>query len=119
MKEIAINLKSFFSEFGIPAYVRTNVPQGVDLPYIAYDLVEPRWDTQANMSCQVYYPKNQLEGLLTKADQILAAIGEGLKITMPGGYLYLYLDLKSHMTDDYSESIYIALVMNAYHLPGQ
>ena len=119
MKEIAVNLKAFFGGFDLPAYVRENIPDEVELPYITYDLKEPRWDMPVNMSCQVYYPKNQLEDLLTKSDQILAEIGEGLKITMPGGYLLLYLDTRDRMSDEYSESVYISLVMNAYHLPGQ
>lgn len=118
MKETAVSLKSFFSEFGLPAYIRQNVPDEVELPYIAYDLTEPRWDEQGNTSCQVYYPKNQLEALLTKADEILAAIGEGVKITMPGGYLYLYVNSRDSMSDDYTQSIYIAMSINAYHLPG-
>lgn len=119
MKETAETLKSFFRGFGIPAYARNKIPDEVTIPYITYDLTEPRWNEQGNASCQVYYPKDQLEELLTKADEILSAIGEGVKIEMPGGYLCLYVDSRDGMSDDQSESIYIAMSINAYHLPGQ
>lgn len=121
MKETAAKLKLFFSGFGIPAYARQSVPEEVELPYIAYDLVEPRWDQQMNMSCQVYYPKNQLESLLDTADAVMAAIGEGKKIIMPGGYLVIYLaeQQAQTMTDEMTQSVYISLLVNAYHTPGQ
>ena len=121
MKETAAKLKLFFSGFGIPAYARQSIPDEVELPYIAFDLAEPRWDQQANMSCQVYYPKNQLEELLTKTDEVLLAIGEGIEITMSEGYLMLYLAEQQAqlMTDDWSQSAYISLLINSYHLPGR
>lgn len=72
------------------------------------------------MSCQIYYPKNQLEELLTKADEVLAAIGEGLQITMPEGYLMLYLaEQQAQMiSDDWTQSAYISLLINSYNTPG-
>lgn len=121
MKAAAAQLKLFFSGFGLPAYARENVPDEVTLPYIAYDLAEPRWDQQGNMSCQVYYPKKNLEDLLGKADEICSAIGEGLEITLTNGYLMLYPGhpLQQKMNDEYTESIYISLLINGYHQPGE
>ena len=121
MKAQAAQLKLFFSGFSLPAYARQSIPDTVTLPYIAYDLIEPRWDQQANMSCQVYYPKEQLEELLTKADEIKAAIGQGKQITLTNGYLMIYLDnvQDQTLTDEYSQSAYISLIINAYHLPGE
>lgn len=120
MKQVAAKLKLFFSGFGLPAYTRMNVPDEVELPYIAYDLIEPRWDRQANLNCQVYYPKNRVDELLTKADEIKAAIGYGLQITMPEGYIMLYLgELQGQqVTDEVSDSVIISLLINAYHQPG-
>ena len=120
MKQFAAKLKLFFSGFGLPAYARQSIPDEVNLPYIAYDLINPRWDQQANMTCQIYYPKNQLEELLTKADEVLAAIGEGLQITMPEGYLMLYLaEQQAQMiSDDWTQSAYISLLINSYNTPG-
>lgn len=121
MKETAAKLKLFFSGFDIPAYARQSIPDEVELPYIAYDLAEPRWDQQGNMSCQVYYPKNQLGDLLTKTDAVMAAIGEGIRIEMTGGYLVLYLASQQAqmMNDDLSQSMYISLLINSYHKPGE
>ena len=120
MKETAAKLKLFFSGFGIPAYARLNIPDEVELPYIAYDLTEPRWDQQANTSCQIYYPKHQLEQLLTKADEVMAAIGEGIEITLPNGYLMLYLAEQQAQTvsDDMTDSAYLSLLINSYNTPG-
>ena len=89
MKQVAAKLKLFFSGFGLPAYTLASVPDEVELPYIAYRLIEPEWDKQADTYCQVYFPKNQLEALLTVADQIAAEVGTGLKIILPDGYLML------------------------------
>lgn len=120
LKTTAAKLKLFFSGFGLPAYARQSVPDEVNLPYIAYDLIEPRWDRQANLSCQVYYPKQQLEQLLTKADEVMAAIGEGIQIDMPHGYLMLYLaDQQAQiMNDDWTQSAYLSLLVNSYNTPG-
>ena len=121
MRDVTAKLKLFFSEFDLPAYARNDIPDKVTLPYIAYDIVEPRWDVPANASCQVYYPKKNLADLLEKADEILAAVGLGLKIILPGGYLMIYLgDIQGNqISDTYSESIYITFTINAYHLPGE
>ena len=120
MLNTAAKLKAFFSGFGLPAYTTANVPEEVELPYIAYRLVEPEWDKQADTYCQVYYPKNQLEALLTKADQIAAEIGVGIQITMPDGYLMIYpsTPLQQHMSDKYTDSVYMNLTIKAYHMPG-
>ena len=117
MKEVAAKLKLFFSGFGLSAYTRMNVPDLVEIPYIAYDLVEPSWNFQGNMTCQVYYPKEQVEELLTKADEIKAAIGHGLQITMSEGYIMLYLaDLMGQqMTDEMTDSVIISMLINVYH----
>ena len=120
MINTAAKLKAFFSGFGLPAYTTANVPEEVELPYSAYRLIEPEWDKQADTYCQVYYPKRQLEELLAKADQIAAEIGVGLKITMPDGYIMLYpsTPFQQHMSDKYTDSVYISLIIRAYHKPG-
>ena len=120
MLNTAAKLKAFFSSFGIPAYTLNSVPEEVELPYITYPLTEPEWNEQATFYCQAWYPKRQLEALLTKADQITAAIGQGKIINMPGGYLVIYPSspLIQLMNDDVTQSAYINLLINAYHLPG-
>ena len=121
MLNTAKTLKSFFGGFGIPAYTLDSVPENVELPYITYQLVEPEWNEQANMYCQVWYKRNNLGSLLAKADQIAAAIGTGVVFDQPGGYLAIYpsTPLMQTLTDDYAQSVYMNLAINAYHMPGQ
>ena len=120
MMEMATAMKSFFGGFDLPAYEKDSIPDEVYLPYITYPLYEPSWDSQGNSYCQVNYPKEMLTELTAKADQIVNAIGLGLKINMPGGYLVIQLaDQKIQIeSDDASQYAYISLVINAYHMPG-
>ena len=120
MLNTAAKLKAFFAGFDIPAYTLASVPEEVELPYIAYRLIEPEWNKQADTYCSIYYPKNQLEELLKKADQIAEAIGTGHKIKMPGGYIVLYpaenfIQIKA---DEHTQWAYISLIIKAYHKPG-
>ena len=121
MLKTAAALKTFFSSFDLPAYTLDSVPENVDLPYITYPLTEPEWNEQANFYCQIWYRKNSLGALLAKADQIVAAIGTGLVIPIEGGCLALYpsTPLMQTMTDDYAQSVYVSLAINAYHMPGE
>lgn len=121
MLNTAATLKTFYSGFGIPAYTLESVPDEVELPYITYPLTEPEWNEQASTYCQVWYPKNQLADLLAKADQITAAIGAtGIKFAQSGGYVILYpsTPLIQILTDETTQSAYINLSINAYHMPG-
>ena len=121
MKETAAKLKLFFSGFGLPAYIPQGMPDDSIPPYITYLLSEPSWDTQGSTYCQIWYPKGRMEELLTKADEIIAAIGEGVQITLPNGYLMLYLaSNKAQITsDEWTISAYISLLINSYHTPGE
>ena len=120
MLNTARTLKTFFSSFSIPAYTLESVPENTPLPYITYPLTEPEWNEQSSFYCQVWYPKNRLADLLSKADQIAAAIGVEKKFEQPGGYLVIYpsTPLIQILTDDDTQSAYINLAINAYHLPG-
>lgn len=120
MINTAATLKTFFSGFDLPAYTLESVPDEVTLPYITYPLYEPEWDEQTSFYVQVWYPKNQLAKLLAKADQITAAIGEGVKFSQPGGFVVIYpsTPLIQILTDEETQSAYINLSINAYHMPG-
>ena len=120
MLNTAATLKTFFSGFDLPAYTLQSVPDEVELPYITYPLTEPEWDEQASFYCQVWYPKNRLADLLAKADQIVAAISEGVKFQQQGGYVVIYpsTPLVQILTEDDTQRAYINLSINAYRLPG-
>lgn len=121
MKNTAATLKTFFSGFELPAYTLGSVPEQVELPYITYPATEPEWRSQGNLYCQIWYPKNHLSELLTKADEVMAAIGDGIRLDMPGGYLVLYLASQQAqlLNDDWTQSAYISLLINSYHKPGE
>ena len=121
MLNTAMTLKTFFSSFSLPAYTLESVPDTVTLPYITFPLIEPEWNEQANFYCQVWYPKKKLEELLIKADQIVAAIGTMKKFEQNGGYLVLYpsTPLIQILSDEETQSAYINLSINAYHMPGE
>ena len=120
MLNTAATLKTFFSSFDLPAYTLDSVPDEVELPYITYPLIEPEWNGQGNTYCQVWYPKRRLAELLAKADQIAGAIGTMKLFEQTGGYVVLYptTPLIQILNDDYSQSAYISLLINAYHKPG-
>lgn len=120
MLNTAATLKEFYSSFDLPAYTLSSVPDEVTLPYITFPLEEPEWSQQKTTYCQVWYPKNRLAELLAKADQVVAAIGGMKKFTQPGGYVVLYpsTPLVQILSDEGSQSAYINLTINAYHMPG-
>lgn len=120
MINTAKTLKTFFSGFDLPAYTLDSVPDTVELPYITYPLIEPEWNEQSSLYCQVYYPKKRLGDLLAKADEIVGAIGEMKKFEHEKGYVVIYpsTPLVQIMSDEMTQSAYISLSINAYHMPG-
>ena len=70
----------------------------------------------------VYY-RHQNSNLqsLAKADEIVGAIGEGIRLPIQGGYVVLWPDtpLVQMMPQNGDvRAAYINLAMNAYHMPG-
>ena len=120
MYKAAAALKTFFSGFGVPAYAQDSVPDDVQLPYITYSLSVPEWNQKASMYAQVWDRTKSNAGIIQKADQITAAIGEGKKIPLDGGYLVIWPEtpLIQIMVDGDFRSAYINLSVNTYHLPG-
>ena len=120
MYEAAAALKTFFSGFDLPAYTVDTVPDDVALPYIAYSLSVPEWNQKATMYAQVWDRTRSNTGIIQKADQITAAIGEGKIIPLADGYLVIWPEspLVQIMADGDFRSAYINLSINAYHLPG-
>lgn len=89
MTNTAKALYSFFSSFGLPAYVEDCVPDGAELPYITYQLVSPDWRDSALMYARVWYRSTSLVAINAKVDEISAAIGESKSIPTDGGTVYL------------------------------
>lgn len=120
MYQAAAALKTFFSGFGLPAYAVNSVPEDVQLPYITYSLSVPEWNQKASMYAQVWDRSRSNTRIITTADQITAAIGEGTTIPLEGGYLAIWPEtpLIQIMVDGDFRSAYINLSINAYNKPG-
>lgn len=121
MYQAAAALKTFFSGFGLPAYSVDSVPENVQLPYITYSVNVPEWNQKASNYAQVWDRTKSNTGIIKKADQITAAIGDcGKSIPFEGGYLVIWLEtpLTQIMVDGDFRSAYINLSINSYNLPG-
>ena len=116
-------LNSFFSGFGIPAYTENNIPNNAKPPYLTYPLKEPAWNRQETFYVNVYYraDKSEMDALI-KADEIMGAIGEGIRLYFPGGEVVLWPGnslIQTRPPENGVRRAYIDLMINAYHMPGQ
>ena len=122
MTQTAQALKSFFSGFGIPAYSETSVPDDVQLPYITYPIKEPEWRQPTSFYIVLWCRTKGYADALTKADQILAAIGEGARIPTNDGIVVirpetpLFQEVKD--ADNDTKALYINLQLNAFLKAG-
>ena len=115
-------LYDFFSRFGIPAYAENTVPKEAELPYLTYPQKEPEWNKQTSFYVNVYYRHNTSNReCLTKADEIIEAVGEGVRIPFSGGLLILWPDTPMVQVMEPENGVrraYINLAINSYHMPG-
>lgn len=112
-------LYEFWSSFGLPAYTVGTIPDGVDVPYITYSLVETEPLESATHYAQVWYRSTSNLALLQKVDEIKSTVKNGAKITCDGGYVMLrpanpYVQL---MVDANPENryAYMNFQINCYH----
>lgn len=121
MMMTAKSLVSFFGQFGYPVYLDTDVPDGAELPYITIPLKDPDWRSKVSFQCLIWARTQSNLTLIQKADEITAAVGEGVRIPFVGGLLVLRIDpdtpAQMMVQDDY-RCMRVAMVLNAYHLPG-
>lgn len=122
MTKTAQALAEWLSDFGLPVYLNTDVPDGAEPPYITIPLAEPEWRSKCPFQLLVWYRTTSNLPALQKADEILAAVGEGVRIYLDnGGLLVLRADSDTPnevMVDGNYRAARIALTLNAYHLPG-
>ena len=113
-------LYQFFAGFGIPAYTVDSVPDGATTPYITYSVSEPEWDRQASGYVQVWDRSKSNLFIFSKGDEIVGAIGEGVRLDCTGGYVVIWpqTPLMQLMVDGDIRSAYINISINAYHMPG-
>lgn len=120
MYQTAKALKTFFSQFGVPAYTQDSVPEEVELPYITYSLPEPEWGKKASMYAQIWDYGRSNNRILKLADQIMAEIHVGKVIPLEDGHLVIWPENPTIqlMTREEYRNAYLNLSINAYHTPG-
>lgn len=121
MLKNAQTLTEWFSGFGLPVYLESDVPHDADTPYITLPLADPDWRSQISYQLSIWYRTQSNLLPIQKADEILAAIHEGIRLYFDGGLLVLRIDPHTP-TQIMAEGDYrcarLSLVLNAYHLPG-
>ena len=121
MMKTAQSLVGFFSQFEYPVYLETDVPDEAELPYITIPLKDPEWRRQVSYQALVWDRTESNYALIAKADEIAAEVGEGVRIPFDGGLLVLRMDTDTPtqmMVQDDFRCARVAMVLNAYHLPG-
>lgn len=89
-------LYRFFSGFGLPAYAEDSVPlkdannNKIEPPYITVQLIAPDWKSSVPFYAHIWYRDKGFAAIDAKADEIGAAIGEGVSIPTDGGAVYIY-----------------------------
>lgn len=119
MVNTAQALYSFWSGFGLPAYMVNTIPDDAALPYITYSLPETEPLSLSSHYAQVWYRSTSNTQILAKVDEIKSAIGEGKIIECDGGYVVLrpstpYVQMMVD-EDPANRYAYINLQINCYH----
>lgn len=129
MLDTAVALQTFFSGFGLPAFPENAVPdalynpetgteQSVEPPYITYELREPEPGAKSSLTARVWYIDTDYTAICTKVDEIKAAIGRGVSISVNGGAVWLWMDDKFCQFQPADEPklkiAYLMLIIGAY-----
>lgn len=121
MMKTAETLSGWFEQFGLPVYLDSDVPDGAECPYITIPLKDPDWRSAASFLVKIWYRTTTNLPAIQKADEIRAAVFEGIRIPFEHGTLTLYADSDTPtqimVEDDYRCAL-VPLILNAYHLPG-
>lgn len=115
----AAALYGFFSSFGIPAYSRNNIPDNVTMPYITYDVTIPEPLSTTLIHASVFYRGTSFTEILQKCDQIEAAIGTGITLPTPGGFIALFRDDRTPFAQEQPDpeknvrAMYLTMILHA------
>lgn len=121
MTEVAKALYSFYSQFSIPAYAEDNVPDDAKLPYITYTVPQSGVFASATHQARVWYatdkgaPDNT--EVNAKADEVIAAIGQGVKLKAERGFVCIYPGVplaQMQPSSDDTQIVYINLELRSY-----
>lgn len=117
MTGIAKALNAFYGSFGLPAYTEDNVPDTAALPYITYTLPQSELFSGATHQARIWYKGNTNAPVNQKADEVIAAIGQGVKLLAGRGYVCIYPSsplAQMQPADDDTRIVYINLELRSY-----
>lgn len=117
MTEVAKALKAFYGRFGIPAYTEDSVPSNAAMPYITYTLPQSEVFSSATHQVRVWYYGTSNVNVNAKADEILAAIGQGVMLKAGRGFVCIYPGsplAQMQPADDTTRIVYINLELRSY-----
>ena len=126
MRDTAAALYGFFSGFGIPAYVKDNVPDLITVngalventpPYITYELREPEPLGKTALAACVWYEETGIGNIADKVDEIKTALKNGVRLDAGDGCIVLYPDTNfcQMMHDDEPKMKYAYLMFQMNH----
>lgn len=90
MKDTTKALYEFYSCFSLPVYADGLVPDDAELPYITFDAVDSGLAQPSLHHVRVWYEGTDNEPPSVKADQIITAIGDGIRLSCDSGIVVLY-----------------------------
>ena len=126
MTEVAKALYAFYSRFGLPAYAEGSVPDDPDdpranPPYITYTVPQSGVFESATHQARIWYPTDKGApshvDVNAKADEVTAAIGQGVKIKAGRGYVCIYPGVplvQMQPADDALAIAYLNLELRCY-----
>lgn len=82
--------QKFWSDFGIPAYDQSIVPQDAKMPYITYQAATGNLEQVVNLSASVWYYDTSWQAISQKVDEIgdaLSTYGYA-SYKIKGGYVW-------------------------------
>ena len=83
MNDLMKALYSFWSSFGLPAYVESAVPENAELPYITYEVMTTNAE-MSQCSAQVWYWDTSYFNISSKVDQIAKQLETGAVLKQDG-----------------------------------
>lgn len=121
MTEIAKTLHAFYSGFSVPAYAEDSVPDDAKLPYITYSVPQSDVFSGATHQARIWYPTDKGApsnvDVNAKADEVIAAIGHGVKLRAGHGYVCIYPGnpkAQPQPSDDATRIVYLNLELRSY-----
>ena len=125
MRDTTKALYEFYSGFDLPAYVEGLVPDNAELPYITFDAVDSGISSPSLHHVRVWYPGTDNSLPSEKADDIIYAIADGVRLVADTGIVVLYpgtplvqLQTVDDGTDKYICCAYINLSAISYTVEG-